>query len=96
MSQELPAEILEAQERLHTLLSELTALYGVYFGDDPLDYDPEDYPKEDAMMVLTGWIVAVQWTDVESRENWYTFLGNRDSTPAFRIGLAQMAADDFS
>lgn len=87
-----PAEILAARDRIDALLSELSVL--VTASADP-DDEVADASKT---LVLTGWVLAVEWTALGSDSGddiWTAALGSPRAGRAKKVGLAKIIEHSF-
>ena len=93
----MPPEIQVIQRQIEDLLSRCQDL--VLIPKDDHDYLDDELPKETDMLVLTGWVLSVEYTNMsaqDSGENWTTCLASHSSGRAQRIGLASIALDRYS
>lgn len=91
---DMPPEVKKIQQDLEAFFAEATDLVAKRMEPDE---DPEDFPPPGAMLVLTGWIVSVEFRDLNEEDSptWTTVLGSQNSGRAQRVGLASIAVDRF-
>lgn len=83
----------EAQQRVHELLTELTELLGpAAYPDDPF---PDQPAPDQPLWVLDGWVLVASWLEVESRVGFCTRTWSPHLPAHARTGLLHMGLFQF-